>query len=531
MAILQQGPYDDSDPPAEDVDLLQVHRLELKWGKLIPHYQRNTTMSFRRGTLTVLIMMLASCAKSPISVEQQFIEDAAAALGGRNAVESVETLTMEAAGRMLNMGQDLTPESATMEFDISDYRLVADLANNRSRTALTRTPLFDYFRGRDPMPQITGIDGAVAYDIAADGSARRASDVAAAERRSTYYHHPLPLLRAALKNMATVSDVRSEDGLTLADVTTTEGQKLTIAVDPATSLPAFIRSTDHHFYLRDVVRKTSFSEYTTVGDVMLPSVLSQSLDEFHSFRLQATLQSLNTPIGDTSAPAEAASAPPITGSAAANVAVEQLDDGIWLLAGQSHHSVLFEFSDHLKLLEAPNESRTLAVIAVARELVPGKPLTHVINTHHHFDHSGGLRTAVSEGLTVITHAKNEAFYRRMAEQPSTIVPDTMARAPRAIEIETVEEKATYEDESMTVELYHVAGSAHSNSILMAYLPEQRLLIEADLYNPGRTTPQLFSPNLLDNIQKNNLDVDRVVPIHGGIIDFAELESAVQMLRN
>jgi glyoxylase-like metal-dependent hydrolase (beta-lactamase superfamily II) len=53
--------------------------------------------------------------------------------------------------------------------------------------------------------------------------------------------------------------------------------------------------------------------------------------------------------------------------------------------------VLVEFSDHLTLIEAPlNEARTLAVIAKARELVPAKPLTQLVATHHHFDHTGGV---------------------------------------------------------------------------------------------------------------------------------------------
>ncbi|MGI9202641.1 MAG: MBL fold metallo-hydrolase [Woeseiaceae bacterium] len=488
-------------------------------------------MILRNVSLSVLAVMFAACAEQPVSVEQQFVEDVTAALGGRNAIEAVETLTMEAEGRMLNIGQDLTPEAATMEFDITDYKLTADLANNRSRTELTRTPLFDYFRGRDPMPQVNGIDGNVAYDIGADGSARRAHEDVATDRRSSYYHHPLPLLRAALLNMATVGNIRDEGGNTLADVTLDSGKVFTLAIDSASKLPTYIGSTDHHYYLRDIVRQTEFSEYIAVGDVMLPSVISQSFDEFHVFRIQVTAQSVNDPVTGASAPQDVIAATPVTGSSPAQVTAEQLADGVWVLAGQSHHSVLFEFSDHLKLLEAPNEVRTLAVIAKAKELVPGKPLTHMINTHHHFDHSGGIRTAVSAGLTVITQAANEAFYRRMAEQPSTLVPDTLSRAPRGIEIEVVDEKATYADDAMTVELYHVAGSQHSNSIMMAYLPEQRVLIEADLYNPGRTTPQLFAPNLLDNIQNYGLEVERIVPIHGGTIDFEELESAVHVLRN
>lgn len=482
-------------------------------------------------TLSFVILTLASCSKSPISVEQQFVDDVAAAIGGKTAIEAVSTVTIEGEGRMLNLGQDLTPESATMEFDISEYRLIADLANGSSRTELTLTPLFDYFRGRDPMRRVSGIDGDVAYDIGPDGSARRAHDDVAADRRSSYYHHPLPLLQSMLMNMATPANIRNEGGLTVADITTKSGKTFTLAIDSSTKLPAYIRSTDHHPYLRDVDRTTGFSDYTNVGELTLPSVLSQSLDEFSVFRLQATRQNLNPPASDASAPPEVISAAPVTGAAAAQVTAEQLADGVWFLTGQSHHSVLLEFDDHLMLLEAPNEVRTLAVIAKAQELVPGKPVTHLVNTHHHFDHSGGVRTAVAEGLTIVTQAANETFYRRMAEQPSTIVPDSLAQSPRPIEIEVVSDRRTYEDDSMTLELYHVAGSPHSNSVLMAYLPDQRLLIEADLYNPGRTTPQLFSPNLLKNIQEYGLQVDRIVPIHGGVVDFEELESAVQMLAN
>jgi len=479
--------------------------------------------------LAVVMIMLGACTEAPKSPEQQFVDDVAAALGGRGAIGSATTLTVQADGRMLNLGQDLTPESATFEFDLSDYRLAVDLANGRSRTEFTRTPLFDYFLGRDPMRLISGFDGSVAYDVGADGSARRAHDDVARERRSAYYHHPLPLWRAVLNNEADVSNVRHEDGLDLADVATADGVDLTIAADPSTHLPAYIRSTDHHFYLRDVSSKTSYSDYTAVGALTLPSVIEQSLDEFDVYRLQAETQEVNAAIGDISAPADAASAPPVSSTAPANVTVEPLSEGVWFFAGQSHHSVLIEFSDHLMIIEAPNEARVLAVIARAEELVPGKPVTQVVNTHHHFDHSGGIRTAAAEGLTVITQAKNEAFYRRMAEQPSTIVPDTLAREPRAIEIETVDDKATYADVSMAVELYHVAGSGHASTMLMVYLPAQRLLVEADLYNPGRTTPQLFAPNLLENVRQHGLEVDRLVPIHGGVVDFAELETAVDNL--
>lgn len=490
-------------------------------------------MNPRYGFPIAVLLLLTACGDSPppVSAEQQFIDEVAAALGGRAAIEAANTLVIEAEGLRLNVGQDMTPEAATMEFAISGYTRSVDLANGRSRTEETRTPMFEYFRGRDPFQVVSGIDGDVAYDIAADGSARRASEEVAAERISVFHHHPLVLVRAALTGDATVANLRSEGGLSLADVTIDGGKVFTLAVDPASGLPSFIRSTDHHFYLRDVVRKTAFADYGNVGALMLPAVLSRSLDEFHVFRLDVVAQNTGGELGDIAAPTTAVAATPASGSGQVNVEAEMLADGVWFLAGQSHHSVLVEFDDHLVIIEAPNEARTLGVIEKARELVPGKPVTHLVSTHHHFDHSGGIRAAVSEGLTIVTQAANEAFYRRMAGQPATIMPDAQSRAQQPISISSFDERLVHEDESMKLELYHVVGSGHSDSILMAYLPAQRLLIEADLYTPGRTTPQTFAPNMLENVERYGLEVDRIVPIHGGVIDFNVVQAAVAALGN
>jgi glyoxylase-like metal-dependent hydrolase (beta-lactamase superfamily II) len=196
--------------------------------------------------------------------------------------------------------------------------------------------------------------------------------------------------------------------------------------------------------------------------------------------------------------------------------------GVWWLAGQSHHSVAVEFQDHLLLIEAPqNEARALAVIAKARELRPGKPLTAVVNTHHHFDHSGGIRAAVAEGLTIITDRANAAFYQEAVGRAHTIVPDALAKNPKPLKLEPVEREMELRDNSMIVNLYHIDRSPHADTLLMAYLPKQRILIEADVFTPGAAVHP-FEANLIENVTGRKLLVDRIVPIHGTIAPYTEL---------
>src|SRR5712691_5442073 len=171
-------------------------------------------------------------------------------------------------------------------------------------------------------------------------------------------------------------------------------------------------------------------------------------------------------------------------AAPAMVTVEEVGKGLWYLAGQSNHSILVEFADHLVLIETPqHEVRSAGVIAKAKELRPNKPIKYVVNTHHHFDHSGGIRTAIAEGATIITHEGNKAFIEAMAARPHTMTPDALSKSPKSAVVEVVTDKRVLQDSTRTVEIYHMDGNAHSSTMLMVYFPAERLIVEADVYNP------------------------------------------------
>src|SRR6185436_7201261 len=141
------------------------------------------------------------------------------------------------------------------------------------------------------------------------------------------------------------------------------------------------------------------------------------------------------------------------------------------------------------------------------------------NSHHHFDHSGGVRAAMAEGLTVITHQGNVAFFEEMAKRQHTVLADAQAKAAKPPTVEGVSEERTIMDATMTVQLIPVTGP-HSDTMLMAYFPRERLLVEADVYSPGGAV-QMFAGKFLEDVKARNLRIDRIAPLHGAVVPYAQ----------
>ena len=473
-----------------------------------------------KRTLFVMLAVIAgACTSAP--PEQQLVNDAAAALGGRDRIIAVKTLTIEGDGSNGNLLQDMTPDASGQLFLLSGYKRSIDVTGARARTEQTRTPNFAYFQGNAPQQQIQGIDGDVAYNIGANGTATRGSNAVARDRRAEIFHHPLTLIRAALDPAAKLSKFAIAGSERVVDVTLPDGLLVTLAVDATTKLPTRAVSMTDNPNLGDVAIVTTFADYQDVSGLKLPARLTTKTDKYTTATVHVTKQTIDGNTVDLAAP-EAAKAAPIAVPPPVTVTAEEVAKGIWFLAGQSHHSVLVEFSDHLMLIEAPqSDARALAVIAKAREVGHGKPLTELVTSHHHSDHTGGMRAAVSEGLTVITHKGNAAFYEDAIRRPHTIVPDALAKNPKPLKLVSVDEQQEFKDATRTVELYHIEGNPHADTLLMAYFPKERILVEADAFSPGSAV-QPYAANLLENVTKRNLKVDRIVPLHGTIAPFAAL---------
>ncbi len=219
------------------------------------------------------------------------------------------------------------------------------------------------------------------------------------------------------------------------------------------------------------------------------------------------------------------------------VTTEKIADGVYLFGGGTHNSIGVEFDRFVAVIEAPlDEERSLAVIEEVARLAPGKPIRYLVNTHQHFDHIGGLRTYLHIGATVVTHWKNYDFYNRdvLNYTPRTLAPDMVSLWPpteltEGYNLETVRENYVVTDGARILQIFYAHPLEHAEGMLVAYLPRERILVEADLFDSHHREPwseTQASRSLRSVVEKLRLEVSRIVPIHGAPVpwdDFLRLK--------
>ncbi|MEQ1574875.1 MAG: MBL fold metallo-hydrolase [Vicinamibacterales bacterium] len=468
-----------------------------------------------RSTLLTLLAIVVTAGCTSRTPETQLIQDAADAVGGADRILAVRTLTLEGAGSNGSLGQGFLPGGPLWDVPLTESSRAIDLENQRMRVRHTRTVTYPF-----PSQKVTKIDasldGDVAFNVTPAGMTVRNNERVAGYRRIEMLHHPLTLLRAALTEGATISNLRQDGNLQVVDVSPAGGGDVVIlAVDGTTKLPASATSHSYDANLGDVDIVTTFSEYEEVSGLKLPRHVASTIDKLPQWDIRVVKNTIDEDIGDLAAPdaIRVAPAPPV--EAPAIVTVDDLGPGLWRLAGQTHNSVVVEFADHLTLIEAPNnQTRTLAVIAKARELRPGKPLTNVIVTHHHFDHLGGLRAAVSEGLTIVAPANYEPLLRDLTGRKHTVVQDVLAKNPKPLTFQGVDDALTMKDAMNEVRIYNQSGNTHVQGLLFAHMPRQQVLYEADVFGTYLTHPWI--DNFNEHLQKRGIRVQRFVPTHGAM---------------
>ena len=363
------------------------------------------------------------------------------------------------------------------------------------------------------------VSGANAWNQAATGPQPGPRFVA--DRVHQLWITPHGALKAAARNKA-AAQTRTEAGSTVTALKFREpGRFDAIVVVGADGLVQRVESRAPDAVLGEVDVVTRYSDYRDVGGVKFPGRIEQSMAGHPVLDVTVREVQPNAAVD--------IAVPDAVRSASERVTTEKLADGVWHLAGGSHNSVAIEMRDHFVLVETPlNDGRSQPVIDAVKALVPGKPIRYVINSHVHFDHAGGLRTAVAEGATIVTQAANVPFFERAFATPSQIAPDRLAQSGKRAAFLAVNDKASLSDGTRTVDIHRISDSVHNDTFLLVHLPNEKILIEADAYTPlapgaqPPSAPNANNVNLIDNIERLKLPVERIAPLHGRVVPLADL---------
>jgi len=480
-------------------------------------------MTWRGGlrNLTVAgaaLWLLASCAHR-MDEAQAVLHEADRAMGG----SALKTLSYSAAGSGASFGQAYQPGMAWPRIDIPAYSRLLDYETGAMREDATRSRAES--TGGSGLPA-TGeqrstelLRGDYAWNLV--GPAPVAAAGAVSGRTHDLWTSPHGILKAGMRNTASLR--REGDKRVVAF--TEPGRFSAVVWIGGDGLVERVDSIQSDPVLGDTQTVALYSGYRDFQGVKFPTRIRQHQGGFPVLDLEVKQVQAN--------PSASIEVPALVQSFAERVVAEKAADGVWFLAGGSHNSVLIEMKDHLVLVESPlHDGRALAVFQEARKLVPGKPVRYAINSHHHFDHAGGLRAAAAQGATLVVSEQARPWFERILARPNSVSPDALAKSGAKVSVAGVDGQRTFSDGSRVVEVFTIEDNAHSQGLTMVWLPRERLLIEADAYTPAApgaqaaAQPAASMVNLVQNIDRLRLDVDRILPLHGRMAPASELYMAV-----
>ncbi len=490
------------------------------------------------STLLIVLFQL-NCAPLPPEVQgRQVLEEAAEAMGGLQELEAIETIIRKGTRTRNSLGQGHVTTDRLLMGSPGPFTQMIDFDGPREvnltgpREAIQ---LADWNKGgyRDVF-----------------GSALRPLEATQLQRYRIEWDRDIAkFLVHALRIESSIKGISEAavDGTPhhIVSLQFIDAVYYDVFVDDTTHLISKLNFTEDRNPYGDLAKERTFSDYRDVGDVKLPfSEITKEMNEVTEIKDWAEVTVNGDLPGDRFVIPEGLQerAQSLAHSDRLPVLPAELAKGVYFGEGVGMNNMWVEFEDFILVAEGPNnEVQSLEVIRQIRETVGDKPIRYLVTSHHHSDHTGGIRTYAAEGATIITHANNEEVIREILTLPHTLKPDHLFKSQIEPRIETVTDRRTITDGTRTVELMHVPNP-HANGFLAIYLPKERLIFESDLFQiqsntfqiiPEQSGPARVPPEGIDfynAVTKARWRVDRIVPGHGRVLEWKELVDAVNRTR-
>lgn len=502
----------------------------------------------RHPFVGIALAALCATACSPAPSPRRLAQDAVAAMGGADKLHAVRTVSMKGgSGTRLRLGQTVHVGDKESPGELKNVAELVDLANRRAsldyelkngdftqhrHEVLTR-------RGTGPDARPVGIEYVGTRPVIATSPGGLFSW---GTQNSPEFLLRRNIIAIALAAADSAADGRPADdqqfnGQTYRHATakTPDGQDVSLYFDPQSKLIAGFEVVDTESMLGDVPAQYVLADYKNVDGVMLPHHVTIRKGGQAYSDVQFTSAALNDPAADqTFAVPEAASKEADMAAAGDYTPLQiiKVADGVYFAKAYSHNSMIVEFPSWLAVVEAPyTETQSRMLARAVSEQFPGKPIKYAAITHHHFDHTGGVRAIAAQGATLVVNENHEPAIRELIEARHTHPADDLERrrsesnAKAVGSIETYKDKKVIGDGGQTLELYAITGSPHADPMVLAYVPKSKVLFQSDLFFPGTGGGGPLAEHLLASIRKLDLKVNTMVGGHGGVGPFDELVTA------
>ncbi|MBI4475405.1 MAG: MBL fold metallo-hydrolase [Acidobacteria bacterium] len=510
--------------------------------------------------LSLPFLSIALFALMPGAAVAQDVRTVLAAVSRNIGADNLRCVTYAGSGYAGAVGQNYTPRDDWPRIELASYTKSVNFEAKSAREEQVRRQGNFPARGGGGIPiqgevrQMALVSGNYAWSL--QGNNANPQPAAAEQRQLDLWITPHGFVKAARAASNPVMLTRYEGGegggkrqVRIISITLLGKYRVNGTINEE-NLVERVQTWIPNPVIGDMYYEWVYSNYKDFGGVTFPTRFHHHSDwddessgnpvvrgGHHAFDITVNSVQPNTCGEPISVPdaVQKATIPPV------RVESQKVAEGVYLIGGGSHNSVAVEFGDFVAIVEAPlNEERSLAVISEVRKLIPNKRITHVVNTHHHFDHSGGLRAYVhEEGPVIITHRGNRDFYGQelfSLSKQRTLQPDRLSLYPpeeaaEGYRFETVVEKYTLSDGTRTMDVHNIQGLNHVEGMLIAYLPKEKIIIEADMFNVPAAgapppTPTPAARTFWNNVQRLKLDITTLVPIHGPAIPWSDFVKIV-----
>ena len=487
----------------------------------------------RLALLAPLALAARTVRTAAAQAPRALVERAALAMGGADALRRVTNVTYDYSQVAFALGQEEGP-FAPAGVTIGLGRFVIDYAAQRRLATLeTRPTVLGVAGNRQRAVLASGVvvtetNGTAAPDL-------RGAALGASQRVMRLY--PDRLILSAIDNATALAAAppRTWAHAALRGVHYALGlDTLDLYFDDATGLPAIMVQLLDDPVLGDRANVTSYQRWLPTGGVLLPRQVDVTANDRPVSQLLLVSAAVNSTLADSlfAVPADVAARSSSTVLTPLPIAVQltELARGVWHLSGGTHNSLVVEQPSSLILVEAPlGAARMKAVFDTLASRFPKKPVRLVVATHHHFDHSGGVREALARHIPVLTHARNGEFVRLIGLARKTLAPDALSKSRRGITVRTMGDTLTIGEGAGRVQVFAMK-TVHVLGLLAAYVPSAQVVFTSDVVNPQplpAALPAAGSRELVAFAESHGLTVKSYAGGHGRVVAWDELMRAAR----